>query len=69
MGFPGGSDGKDSACNAGNPGWADPLEKGMASHSSILGWRIPWAEAIVQGVAESQTQLSGQNLHNTLEEN
>ena len=50
-------------------GWADPLEKGMAPHSSILGWRIPWAEAIIQGVAESQTQLSDQNLHNTLQEN
>ena len=23
-------------------GWEDPLEKGMATHSSILGWRIPW---------------------------
>ena len=25
-------------------GWGDPLEKGMATHSSILGWRIPWTE-------------------------
>ena len=25
-------------------GWKDPLEKGMASHSSILAYRIPWAE-------------------------
>ena len=24
--------------------WEDPLEKGMASHSSILAWRIPWTE-------------------------
>jgi len=24
--------------------WEDPLEKGMASHSSILAWRIPWIE-------------------------
>ena len=23
-------------------GWDDPLEKGKATHSSILGWRIPW---------------------------
>jgi len=23
-------------------GWEDPLEKGMAAHSSILAWRIPW---------------------------
>ena len=26
-------------------GWEDPLEKGVATHSSILAWRIPWAEA------------------------
>ena len=25
-------------------GWDDPLEKGMATHSSILAWRIPWTE-------------------------
>ena len=25
-------------------GWEDPTEKGMATHSSILAWRIPWAE-------------------------
>ena len=25
-------------------GWEDPLEKGMATHSSILDWRIPWTE-------------------------
>ena len=27
-----------------SPGQEDPLEKGMATHSSILPWRIPWAE-------------------------
>ena len=43
-GFPGGSDGKESACNAGDPGWKDPLEKGMATHCSILAWRIPCTE-------------------------
>ena len=86
MGFPDGSVGKESVCNAGDPslipglrrsagegigyliqyswasleaqlvknlpaiqetwirslGWEDPLEKGMATHSSILAWRIPW---------------------------
>ena len=47
-GFPGGSDGK-------NPpemketwvqfmGWEDHLEERMATHSSILAWRIPWTE-------------------------
>ena len=43
-----GSDGKESACNAGNlgsiPGREDPLERGMATHSSVLFWRIPWTE-------------------------
>ena len=43
-------------------GWEDPLEEGMASHSSILAWRIPmdrgaW-RAAVRGVAKSQTRLS-----------
>ena len=48
MGFPGGSDGKQSACNAGDwgsiPGSGGSLEKGMATHSSILAWRSPWIE-------------------------
>ena len=86
LGFPDSSVGKESACNAGDPGaipgsgrsagegtgyplqyswaslvaqlvknppaiqetwarslgWEDPLEKGKATHSSILAWRIPW---------------------------
>ena len=42
LGFPCGSAGKESACNEGDLGWEDPLEKGMATHSSILAWRIPW---------------------------
>ena len=25
-------------------GWKDPLEKGMATHSSIAAWRVPWTE-------------------------
>ena len=44
-GFPGGSDSKESACNAGDlgliPGQEDPLEKGMATHFSFLAWKIP----------------------------
>ena len=48
MGFPSGLDGKESACNAGDLvtslGQEGPLEKGMATHSSILAWRIPRAE-------------------------
>ena len=46
LGFPGGSAGKESACNAGDlgliPGLGRSLEKGTATHSSILAWRIPW---------------------------
>ena len=100
MGFPDSSLGKESACNAGDPGlipgagrspgegigyplqyswvslvaqlvkipptmqetwvqslgWEDPPEKGEASHSSILAWRIPWT--VVHGVTKGQTQLS-----------
>ena len=33
-------------------GWEDPLEKEMATHPSILVWRIPWTGAVVHGVAE-----------------
>ena len=45
------------------PGQEDPLERGIATHSSNLAWRIPWTEeptwqAIVDGVAKSRTQLS-----------
>ena len=48
MDFSSGSDGKESACSAGDLGqslgWEDPLEEGMATHSSILAWRIAWTE-------------------------
>ena len=47
-GFPGGSDGKESGCSARDLGLIlgpkDPLEKEMATHCSILVWRIPWTE-------------------------
>ena len=42
-------------------GWEDPLEKEMATHSSILAWKIPWSEepgGLQSMVLESQTQLS-----------
>ena len=99
LGFPGSSAGKESACNAGDPGsipgsgrsfvegigypiqypwvslvtqlvknlpamwqtwvrplgWEDPLEKGKATHSSILAWRIPWTVYIVDVVTKSPT--------------
>ena len=91
MGFPHSSVGKESTCNAGDPGlrpglgrstgegivyllqyswaslvaqlvknlpamwktWEDPMEKGKATHSIILAWRIPWT--IVRGVTKSRT--------------
>ena len=42
--FPGDLHDKESACNAGDLGWKNPLEKRMATHSGILAWRIPWTE-------------------------
>ena len=56
--FPGGSEGKVSAFNAGDlgliPGWGRSLEKEMATHSSILAWKTPWMEK----PGKSQTRLS-----------
>ena len=47
-GFPGGSDGKASVYDAGDPGLIPglgrSLEKEMAIHSSTLAWKIPWTE-------------------------
>ena len=47
LGFPCGSTGKESTCNAGDLGsihsWEDFLEKGKAIQSSTLAWRIPWS--------------------------
>ena len=97
MGFLGSSAGKESSCNAGDPGsisrsgkvqrlswaslvpqlvkntpavwetwvpslgWEDPLEKGTATHSSILAWRIPWT---VQSIgSRSGTQLNNCHFH------
>ena len=42
-------------------GWEDPLEKGKATHSSVLAWRIPWT---VHGITKSQT-LSDFHVHFT----
>ena len=36
-------------------GWEDPLEKEMATYSSILAWKIPWTEEPGRGVTKSQT--------------
>ena len=48
LGFSSGSTVKESTCSAGmqirSLGQEDPLGKGMATHSRILAWRIPWTE-------------------------
>ena len=36
------------------PGWEDPLQEGMATHSSILAWRIPWTEESAAAAAKSR---------------
>ena len=41
LGFPHGSDGKESAYDARSLGCENPLEEGVATHSSILPWRLP----------------------------
>ena len=49
--FPSGSGGKRICLQRGDlcsiPGLEDPLEKGIATHSGILAWRIPWTEELV----------------------
>ena len=52
LGFPGGTRGKEPTCQCRrcwemqvrSLGWEGPLEKGMATHSTILAWKIPWTE-------------------------
>ena len=60
LGFPGGSAGKESACNVGDLvqslGLEDPLEKGKATHSNILAWRIPWTEGYHRKIAQNVTR-------------
>ena len=66
MGFPSGSSGKESVCNAGDlgliPGLEETVEEGMDTHSSILAWSIlvdrgDW-RATVHGVTNSQVTKS-----------
>ena len=42
-------------------GWEDPLEKGLATHSSILTWRIPWTEEPggLQSMGSQKVRLDG----------
>ena len=64
--FPGGSAVKNLPANAGDWVWSlggeDTLEEGMATHSSILAWRIPWTEKPgglqFVGLQKIQTKLS-----------
>ena len=66
MGFPGGTSGKESARQCwrhkrhGFDLWVrdSPLEEGMAIHSSILAWRIPWTEDPV-GLQSMESQRVG----------
>ena len=62
--FPCGAIGKDPACQCNRHetrvqslGQEDPVEKGMATHSRILSWRIPWRDYTVHSVTQSQTWL------------
>ena len=65
LGFPGGSDGKESACNAGDLGsilWPGrpPGEGNTATHSSILAWEISWTEE-PGGLQPMEMQRVGHN--------
>ena len=63
-GLPCSSVGKESSCNAGDQvrslGWEDPLEKGMATLSSIIAQRIPWTEEL-GGLQSMRAQRVGHN--------
>ena len=75
MGFPGGASGKEPACQCKRQKrcgldpwfWENPLEEVMATHSSIIAWRIStegeaW-KATIQRAAKSQTQLKRLSMH------
>ena len=79
-GFPGGISSKEPTCQCGRQETRlqsldreDPLEKGMATHSSILAWRIPWTEEpgglySLQGCKESDTTEVTRHAHSSVEE-
>ena len=60
LGFPGGSEDKASPALQDAMGQEDPLEKEMATHSSILAWRIPWTEE-PGGLQSTGSQRVGHN--------
>ena len=45
------------------PGQEDPLEEGMATHSSVLAWRVPWTEATVHGVTKRHNRETNTSMH------
>ena len=72
MGLPWWLSGKESTCNAGDTGgvgslirslgWEDHQEKGMATHTSILAWRIPWTKE-PGGLSQNWMLLSDCHFH------
>ena len=46
-------------------GWEDPLEKGMATHSNILAWRIPWTEELRGLQSRGSERVRHDNVINT----
>ena len=71
-GFPGGSVVKTLPASAGDardlgsiPGRQDPLEKEMATHSSILAWKIPWTERSLAGYSLCSLKESDMTEHST----
>ena len=68
LGFPRDSAGKNLPAMQGtwvwSLGWDDPLEKGMAIHSSILAWRIPWAIMGLQRVGQDWATFTFSFHHN-----
>ena len=71
MGFPDGASVQDLTCQCRRRketwiqslDWEDLLEEGIATHSSILAWRIPWTEEPVHRVGKSRTGLKQLSMH------
>ena len=74
MGFPGGSVGKEPACDAGDarymssiPGSGRAPGRGAATHSSILAWRIPWTAdpGGLQSIGHKESDMNEVTEHGT----
>ena len=78
-GFPYGANDKEPACQCGilkemwvlSLSWEDPPEEGMATHSSIPAWRIPWTEvpSWLQAVADMTEMTQHTRKHTLMNEN